>query len=74
MSGSRLSALDEAFLALESPQAPMHVGWAALFSPPSGALCPSFEALCAHIESRLGRAPRYRQKLLQAPVGLGEPV
>lgn len=36
----------------------MHVGWAALFSPPSGAPRPSFEALSAHIEGRLGRAPR----------------
>ncbi len=43
-----LSALDKAFVALESPQAPMHVGWAALFSPPSGAPRPSFEALSAH--------------------------
>jgi len=31
----RLSALDAAFLTLESPEAPMHVGWAALFAPPS---------------------------------------
>lgn len=40
---SRLSALDEAFLTLESPQAPMHVGWAALCSPPRHGSPPSFE-------------------------------
>ena len=74
MSHSRLSALDEAFLALESPQAPMHVGWAALFEPPASGRPPSFEELCAHIEGRLGRAPRYRQKLVGVPLGLGEPV
>ena len=31
MSPARLSALDAAFLSLESEHAPMHVGWAALF-------------------------------------------
>ena len=45
MSRSRLSALDEAFLALESPQAPMHLGWAALFPPPAGRPRPSFDEL-----------------------------
>ena len=74
MSLSRLSALDEAFLTLESPQAPMHVGWAALFSPPASGPSPSFEALSAHIEGRLWRAPRYRQKLVDVPLGLAEPV
>ncbi|MDQ4049764.1 MAG: wax ester/triacylglycerol synthase family O-acyltransferase [Actinomycetota bacterium] len=74
MSRSRLSALDEAFLSLEAPHAPMHVGWAALFTPPSSGPRPSFEALSAHIEGRLGRAPRYRQKLVDVPLGLGEPV
>ena len=70
----RVSALDEAFLALESPRAPMHVGWAALFAAPASGRRPSFEAICAHIEGRLGRAPRYRQKLVGVPLGLGEPV
>ena len=74
MSASRLSALDEGFLALESQQAPIHLGWAALFTAPPSGRRPSFEALCAHIEGRLGRAPRYRQKLVEVPLGLGEPV
>ena len=74
MSLARLSALDEAFLTLESPQVPMHVGWAATFSPPSRGGRPSFEMIRAHIEGRLGRAPRYRQKLAEVPFGLAEPV
>lgn len=37
MSPSRLSALDAAFLSLERSHAPMHVGWAALFAPPTDA-------------------------------------
>ncbi len=74
MSPARLSALDAAFLSLESPEAPMHVGWAALFAPPAAGPRPTFETMLAHIESRLGRAPRYRQRLASVPLGLGDPV
>jgi len=71
---TRLSPLDAAFLALESEHAPMHVGWAALFATPPEGQAPSFEAIRDHIESRLGRAPRYRQKLAEIPLGLDDPV
>jgi diacylglycerol O-acyltransferase len=74
MSPSRLSALDAAFLAIESEHAPMHVGWAALFAAPADAAAPSFEAICEHIAGRLHRAPRYRQRLAAVPLGLGDPV
>ena len=74
MTLERLSALDAAFVALETQRAPMHVGWAALFSPPAGGPTPSFEAVLAHVESRLDRAPRYRQKLVPVPLGVGDPV
>ncbi|MCA1682946.1 MAG: wax ester/triacylglycerol synthase family O-acyltransferase [Actinobacteria bacterium] len=75
MTRPRLSALDAAFLSLESAWAPMHVGWAATFEPPAGGRAvPAFEAVRAHIESRLGRAPRYRQKLAHVPFGLDDPV
>lgn len=74
MSAARLSALDAAFLSLESAEAPMHVGWAAAFAPPAGRSRPRYEDVLAHIESRLGRAPRYRQKLASVPLGLGDPV
>jgi len=74
VSAARLSALDAAFLAIESDDAPMHVGWAALFLPPAGGPAPSFEQIRAHIERRLPRAPRYRQKLAAVPLGLDDPV
>ncbi|HEX4344872.1 MAG TPA: wax ester/triacylglycerol synthase domain-containing protein, partial [Solirubrobacteraceae bacterium] len=74
MTPSRLSALDAAFLAIESDHAPMHVGWAALFDPPPGEDAPSFAAIRDHIASRLHRAPRYRQRLAEVPLGLGDPV
>jgi WS/DGAT/MGAT family acyltransferase len=74
MTPSRLSALDAAFLAIESEHAPMHVGWAALFGPPADGPAPSFEQIRAHIEGRLHRAPRYRQRLAAIPLGLDDPV
>jgi diacylglycerol O-acyltransferase / wax synthase len=52
----------------------MHVGWAALFSPPRDGPSPSFEQLRSHIESRLSRAPRYRQRLAGIPWGANDPV
>ena len=71
---TRLSALDAAFLSLEAPHAPMHVGWAAQFAARADGSRPSFEEVRAHISSRLGRAPRYRQRLAEVPLGLGDPV
>ena len=72
MSG-RLSALDDSFLAVESAAAHMHVGWAAIFRVPEGRPRPSFDELRAHIEARLPRAPRYRQRLAAVPLGLDAP-
>jgi diacylglycerol O-acyltransferase / wax synthase len=70
----RLSPLDASFLEVESTTAHMHVGWAASFSPPEEGPRPSFEALREHIERRLYRAPRYRQRLLRVPFGVNDPV
>jgi len=71
---NRLSSLDASFLEVESERAHMHVGWGALFAAPRTRPRPSFEELRGHIESRLGRAPRYRQKLADVPLGLHHPV
>jgi WS/DGAT/MGAT family acyltransferase len=71
---ARLSALDASFLQVETPTAHMHVGWAAVFDPPEDRPRPSFEELRAHIGSRLPRAPRYRQRLREVPLGLSAPV
>jgi diacylglycerol O-acyltransferase / wax synthase len=74
MSATRLSALDASFLEVESPNAHMHVGWAAVFDPPANTHAPSFEQLRAHIGSRLPRAPRFRQVLRRVPLGVNAPV
>jgi diacylglycerol O-acyltransferase len=74
MPTNRLTPLDESFLAVESETAHMHVGWAALFGPPRGRTAPSFEELRDHIASRLSHAPRYRQRLVEVPLGVNAPV
>lgn len=73
MSGSRLTALDASFLAVESPTAHMHVGWASVFEPPEEGR-PSFEELRDHIARRIPRAPRYRQMIQPVPLGVNAPV
>ena len=74
MSAERLSALDASFLAVESPSSPMHVGWVALFDPPERGPRPGFEELFEHLAGRMGRAPRYRQRLAGVPLGVHDPV
>lgn len=48
MTAERLSALDASSLAVERPDAPMHVGWLALFDPPARESKPSFRERHAH--------------------------
>ncbi len=72
----RLSALDEAFLAFETPETYMHVAMTAIFeagslATPEGGV--DMERIRAHIASRLGFVPRYRQRLQYIPV-VNEPV
>ncbi len=74
MSHSRLSALDASFLTVETPTAHMHVGWAAVFDPPEEGPRPTFGELRDHIGARLGRAPRYRQRIEPVPFGVNDPV
>ncbi len=62
----RLTALDAAFLDLESPRAPLHVGWTLRF----GGGPPTLSALRRHIDARLDRVPRFRRRLTDLPGGL----
>ena len=74
MPTSRLSALDASFLAVESENAHMHVGWVAVFDPPPDRPPPTFADCRDHIAARLSRAPRFRQVLAPTPLGLGAPT
>ncbi len=71
--GERLSPVDASFLQLESTCAHMHVAWSAVFSPPPGAGAPTLEEIRARVTARLSWVPRCRQRLLPAPLGLGDP-
>jgi diacylglycerol O-acyltransferase len=66
----RLSVLDELFLHLEGPNTHMHVGAAVLFEGPP----PSYEDLLDGVRRKLQLVPRFRQKLMTVPLGLGRPV
>ncbi len=65
----RLSALDAAFLDLETSRAPLHVGWTLRFSGQP----PSLSALRLHVDSRLGRMPRFRRRVVLPALSLGDP-
>jgi diacylglycerol O-acyltransferase / wax synthase len=74
MSTSRLSPLDASFLAVETANAHMHVGWAAVFQPPDHRPAPTFADCRDHIAARLCRAPRFRQLLSPSPLGFGPAI
>ncbi len=65
----RLSALDAAFLDIETERAPMQVGWTMRFAGPP----PTIEQLRDHVEARLSGAPRLRRCLVEPALGLGDP-
>jgi diacylglycerol O-acyltransferase / wax synthase len=67
----RLSALDQSFLAFETPNAYMHVAITAVFEPRSLATEQGgvdIERIRRHIAARLALIPRYRQRLMYTPV------
>ena len=68
----RLAALDASFLYAESPTLPMHVGTVAVFTAGGDGF--GYEDLVALVRSRLGRVPRFRQKVRPVPAGLAGPV
>lgn len=65
----RLSALDAAFLDLETDRAPLHVGWTMRFA----GTAPSLAALRRHIDGRLHTLPRFRRRVVEPALGLGDP-
>lgn len=66
----RLTSVDAGFLHLEEGGAHMHIGALGVFSGPA----PSIEAFRGHIDARLPRLPRYRQRVQEMPLGTGRPV
>jgi WS/DGAT/MGAT family acyltransferase len=68
----RLTALDASFLYLEDPDTPMHVGGVLVLERPSGVL--DHDALVDLVRARLPMVPRYRQRVLEVPGHLANPV
>ena len=71
MPQQRLSVLDRTFLDFESDAYPQHVGATLLFEVgplrnPAGGI--DADRVRAHVESRLHRIPRYRQRLAWIPI------
>jgi diacylglycerol O-acyltransferase / wax synthase len=69
----RLTALDAAFLEMESPTLHMHVGGLFIFRAPEGEPF-LFEQFVRLIRSRLHLVPRYRQRLAYTPLNLANPA
>jgi WS/DGAT/MGAT family acyltransferase len=70
----RLTGLDAAFLALETPTSHMHVAGLAVFDPSTAEVPWSFEHVVAVYEQRLHLAPPFRRRLAPVPLGLHHPL
>jgi diacylglycerol O-acyltransferase len=71
---ARLSPLDASFLRIESPTAHMHVGWLSHLTLPEGADALNVDRLTRTLAARLHLVPRFRQRVMFAPLDLGEPA
>jgi diacylglycerol O-acyltransferase / wax synthase len=74
-----LVGIDAAFLALETPTTPMHVGVALVLDPPEGTrslFSPStrYAQIRRVIQQRLHQIPPFRQRAIRVPFGLHHPV
>ena len=69
-----LSALDAAFLHLESAEMPMHVGSLHRFQLPEGFQGSWYEVVREHVARRMHLAPVFTQKLALMPFDLANPV
>lgn len=70
----QLSGQDASFVYLETQNTPMHIGSVAIYDPstaPGGKV--RFKDILRHIESRLGGARSFRQKLVRVPFDLDHP-
>lgn len=70
----QLSGLDAAFLYMETPEMPMHVGALHVFELPPGYKGNFAKDIREHLASRLAIAPALRRKLAWMPFNLANPV
>lgn len=70
----RLTGLDAGFLALETPNCPMHVAGLAVYDPSEVPGGWTVDTLKGVIAQRLHLAPPFRQRLVEVPFGLHHPL
>lgn len=71
--GDRLSAVDAAFLRMETPALHMHVGGVFLLEPGKDSTF-TFDRFQRLVRSRLHLVRRYRQRIADTPLGLAQPT
>lgn len=64
-----LTATDASFLLLERGGSHMHIGGLLVFDGPA----PDQDDVRRHVSERLGLVPRFRQRVVEAPLGLSRP-
>ncbi len=69
-----LSGIDAAFLFLETPETPMHVGSLHLYRVPARGRAAYFERARRHIESRLHLVPVFTRRVASLPLDIASPV
>jgi len=69
-----LSGLDAAFLHLETPETPMHVGSLHLYDPPPRRAGDLYAWFRRHVAARMQLSPLARRRLAPAPLQFANPV
>jgi len=71
---NRLSALDAAFLYLETPETPMNIGSVTIFAPTAASRDTIFRRFRDHTVARFDLLASYRRRLQMTPLGIDHPV
>ncbi len=69
-----LSGSDAAFLHLETPETPMHVGGLAILELPADYSGDFMEDVRTHIQNRMHMAPIFQRKLINMPFDIANPI
>jgi diacylglycerol O-acyltransferase len=69
-----LSGLDAAFLHLESPETPMHIGGLSILELPADYEGDFMEDVRTHIQNRMHMAPIFQRKLINMPFDIANPI
>ncbi len=71
---NHLSGLDAAFLHMESPETPMHVGGLSILELPPEYTGSFMDDVRTHIQNRMHLAPIFQRKLVNMPFDIANPI